>query len=277
MEANDPNQTLPAERPIVLCLSGLDPSGGAGIQADIEALFSVGCHAAPVITALTVQDTRNIIKVVDCDPLLIVEQARAVLEDMPVRAVKIGLINSRTMMEVIHTLLQDYADLPVVVDPVLKAGGGYSLSNQELVTAFRTLLLPRATIITPNSYELAELTNQSDNLDASAAELLDTGCQHVLLTGTHLDEQQVVNRLYSEHLQMRSQSWPRLQGEFHGSGCTLAAALAGFLAHGFSVNEAVSQAQHYTWHTLKHATRPGCGQLVPHRGYWQQQQGKPGV
>ncbi len=257
-------------RPTVLCFSGLDPCGGAGIQADIEALFSAGCHAAPVITAQTVQDTRNIIKVVPCDPMLVIEQARAVLEDIPVQAFKIGLISSAEMMEVIHTLLQDYPDIPVVVDPVLKAGGGFSLSSDELVRAFHTLLLPLAHVITPNSYELDQLATSSDTLDAGAIELLDTGCRHVLLTGTHLNESKVINRLYTQHQPVRCFEWPRLPHEYHGSGCTLAASLAGFLAHGFSMHEAVMQAQHYTWHALEAGLRFGCGQHMPDRGYWHQ-------
>jgi len=254
--------------PIVLCLSGLDPSGGAGIQADIEALFSAGCHPAPVITAHTVQDTRNIIKVVPCDPMLLIEQARAVLEDMPVHSIKIGLICNTKVMEVVHTLLADYPDVPVVLDPVLKASGGYTLETDELIDAFRSLLLPLATIITPNSHELDQLATSSDSIDASAAELLETGCTHVLLTGTHLNEEKVVNRLYTRHQTVKCFEWPRLPHEYHGSGCTLAASLAGFLAHGFSIHEAVQQAQHYTWHSLKSARRLGCGQHIPDRGYW---------
>lgn len=254
--------------PIVLCLSGLDPSGGAGIQADIEALFSAGCHTAPVITAQTVQDTRNILKVVPSDAMLLIEQARAVLEDMPIHGIKIGLICNTEVMEVVHTLLSDYPDIPVVLDPVLKAGGGYTLGDEELIDAFRTLLLPLATVVTPNSHELEQLATSSDSIDASAAELLETGCTHVLLTGTHLNEEKVVNRLYTRHQAVRSFEWQRLPHEYHGSGCTLAASLAGFLAHGFSIHEAVLQAQHYTWHALKHGLRPGCGQHIPDRGYW---------
>ncbi len=255
-------------RPVVLCFSGLDPSGGAGIQADIEALFSVGCHCAPVITCTTVQDTRNVIDVGPGEPARIVAQARAVLEDMPVAAIKTGLTGSIPVIEVIHTLLKDYPDIPVVVDPVLKAAGGYDFGADTLVDAYRSLLLPLATIITPNSLELEQLSHSADSLDAAASELLDLGCHHVLLTGTHLPDELVSNRLYTEHQPVRAYEWPRLPHEYHGSGCTMASALSGFLAHGCSLDEACLQAQKYTWHTLEAAWRPGCGQHVPERGYW---------
>lgn len=257
-------------RPIVLCFSGLDPSGGAGIQADIEALFSIGCHCAPVITCDTVQDTRNVIDMMPGDPSRIVAQARAVLEDMPVAAIKTGLTGSIPVIEVIHTLLHDYPDIPVVVDPVLNAAGGYDFGADTLVDAYRSLLLPQCLVTTPNSPELEQLARHSDSLDAAASELLDLGCAHVLLTGTHLPAERVSNRLYTEHQSVRTYDWPRLPHEYHGSGCTLAAALAGFLAHGSSVGEASLQAQEYTWHALEAGWRPGCGQWVPGRAFWHQ-------
>ncbi len=256
------------KRPVVLCLSGLDPSGGAGIQADIEALFSAGCHCAPVITALTVQDSRNVIESQACDPALIVRQARAVLEDLPVKAVKLGLAGSVGMLEVIHTLLRDYPQLPVIADPVLKASGGHDFGSKGLIEAYRNLILPLATVITPNSEELDQLANTSDSNDAAASELLDTGCRHVLLTGTHLNEEQVINRLYTQHSPVKRYTWPRLPEVYHGSGCTLAASLAGFLAHGVTVHEAVLQAQQYTWNALDNADRPGLGQFMPNRAWW---------
>lgn len=269
-------RNAPTDRPVVLCFSGLDPSGGAGIQADIEALFSTGCHCAPVITCSTVQDTRNVIDVAPGDPSRIVAEARAVLEDMPVAAIKTGLTGSIPVIEVVHTLLRDYPDLPVVVDPVLKAAGGYDFGADTLVDAYRSLLLPLATIITPNSPELEQLARNADGLDAAASELLDLGCGHVLLTGTHLPEDEVSNRLHTTHRTAEVFRWPRLPHEYHGSGCTLASALAGYLAHGVPVQEACRQAQDYTWHSLQSAWRPGCGQWIPGRGYWQQREpGRP--
>ncbi len=255
-------------RPNVMCFSGLDPSGGAGIQADIEALFSTGCHCLPIVTTLTVQDTAHVIASHSVDPTLLVAQARAILEDIPVQAFKIGLIGSIKGIEVVHTLLRDYPEIPVILDPIIRAGGGYEFSEENLVDAFNSLLLPLTTVITPNTIEIRALAPSADSLDACAAELLDRGCQHVLLTGTHANCEQVINRLYTPHLPVRSFEWPRLAHEYHGSGCTLAACLAGYIAHGLDINDAAQQAQRFTWDSLNNGVRAGFGQFLPNRSHW---------
>lgn len=255
-------------KPNVLCFSGLDPSGGAGIQADIESLFSVGCHCLPVVTALTVQDTRNVMASQPVAPTLLIEQARAVLEDMPVAAIKIGLLGSIQAAEVIHTILRDYPHIPVILDPILRAGGGFDFTAQDIRTAMRSLLIPLTTVLTPNTLELRMLSAAADTDDAAANDLLELGCTHVLLTGTHADSPGVTNRLYTRHRAVQVYEWPRLSGEYHGSGCTLAASLAGYIAHGSSVADAARQAQHFTWESLNAGKRPGCGQWLPERGYW---------
>lgn len=255
-------------KPNVLCFSGLDPSGGAGIQADIEALFSAGCHCLPVVTALTVQDTHNVLACHSVPPTLLIEQARAVLEDMPVAAIKIGLLGSSATAEVIHSILRDYPEVPVVLDPILRAGGGFDFSAQELRTAMRNLLIPLCTVVTPNTVELRLLTSAAASDEACANALLDMGCTHVLLTGTHADSPNVINQLYTRHQPPLRQEWPRLSGEYHGSGCTLAASLAAHIAHGLEVVDAARRAQHYTWNALEAAQRPGHGQSLPDRAFW---------
>jgi hydroxymethylpyrimidine/phosphomethylpyrimidine kinase len=152
--------------PIVMTLAGNDPTGGAGIQADIEAIASMGCQAAPVITALTVQDSRNVMRFEAVDTALVIEQARAVLEDMPVAAFKLGMLGSTENVEAIHTLLTDYDQIPVVLDPILRAGGGSDLADEELLDAMRTLLFPQTTVLTPNSQEARRLAPEGDTLDA---------------------------------------------------------------------------------------------------------------
>ncbi|HKF94686.1 MAG TPA: hydroxymethylpyrimidine/phosphomethylpyrimidine kinase, partial [Gammaproteobacteria bacterium] len=152
--------------PVVLVLAGLDPTGGAGIQADIEAIASMGAHAAPVATAITVQDTADVVGYTSLSAGLVIQQARAVLEDIPVAAIKIGMTGSVEITEAIHTLLNDYPDLPVVLDPVLMAGGGRALADESLIAAMKTLLLPQATIITPNAHEARALAPEADTLDA---------------------------------------------------------------------------------------------------------------
>lgn len=260
--------TNSASKPKVLCFSGLDPSGGAGIQADIEALFSAGCHCLPVITSLTVQDTRNVMSAQAVEPALLIQQARAVLEDVSVQAVKIGLLGNINTIEVIHTILKDYPDIPVVLDPVLWAGGGYEFSTDNIAAAIKLLLVPLTTVLTPNTVELRALTRDADTLDAGASALLDMGCDHILLTGTHADTVNVVNTLYTAHHSPQHFEWPRLPNEYHGSGCTLASSLAAYIAHGFEISEAARRAQQYTWEALNAGERPGFGQWLPNRSYW---------
>lgn len=258
-------------KPNVMCFSGLDPTGGAGLQADIETLFSTGCHCLPVITAITVQNTQNASQCSATDPSLLVQQARAVLEDIPVQCFKIGLPGSVAIIEVLHTLLRDYPDVPVILDPVLRAGGGYAFGSPEIVDALRNLLLPLTTVITPNTDEIMQLAPTADSVDACANEILDTGCKHVLLTGSHAATPDVVNKFFSSHQDLTLFTWPRLEHSYHGSGCTLAASLAGYIAHGLTLRDAVQQAQRFTWEALSHGTRIGFGQHIPNRSAWNKQ------
>lgn len=260
--------------PVVLVFSGHDPSGGAGIQADIEAIISQGVHPACVITALTVQDTVNVKRFVPTDPSLVIEQARAVLEDMPVQCFKIGMIGSVALVEVIHSILKDYPDIPVVLDPVLIAGGGGSLSNEDVAKAIINLLVPLTTILTPNAYESRELVKlasiAADELDARGQALLDLGAEYVLLKGADEQSTEVENWLFTRHQPPRKFSYERLPGEFHGSGCTLAAAIAGLIAQATDADyvNAIHEAQEYTSHALFHAAQIGRGQWIPHRLFW---------
>lgn len=253
---------------IILCFSGLDATGGAGIQADIEALAAQGCHAAPVITALTVQDTRNVQSFESVDSHLIIQQARAVLEDMPVAAIKIGMVGSSETAEAIHGILRDYPDLKVIYDPVLSAGGGGALAESSLLDAVKSLLLPLCYLITPNTRELQQLASEADTLDAAAMELLDMGVDYILATGTHNDTKDVQHQLYTNHRCVGNHAYTRLEHEYHGSGCTLAASIAGLIAQGHETSQAIHRALDYTYKTLQHAQRLGMGQLIPDRYYW---------
>ncbi len=256
------------EVPVVMSIAGNDPSGGAGLQADIEALGSHGCHAAPVVTCVTVQDTRDVAQVVPLDGLLVAEQARAVLEDMPVAAFKLGLLGSQDIVEHVHAVLVDYPEIPVVMDPVLASGDGAPLADEETVEAMQALLLEHVTVLTPNSHEARLLAPEADSLDACAMALLERGCEFVLITGTHEPTPHVDNRLYGNHRLLEVFTWERLPGEYHGSGCTLAASIAGLLAQGLEPFTAIHEAQEYTWETLHHAYRVGMGQLLPNRLFW---------
>lgn len=258
----------PVSPPAVMVFSGLDPSGGAGLQADIETIASMGCYSLPLVTALTVQDTQKVARYNNTDPMFLVEQARAVLEDIPVKAFKLGMLGSSQMVEAIHSILVDYPDPVVIVDPVLAGGGGGTLTDNDTLDAMVELLLPETTILTPNSEEARLLAPEADSLDACAQELLEFGCEYVLITGTHESTPQVKNTLYGNHRRLETFQWERLPHSYHGSGCTLAASIAALLAHGLEPFTAIHEAQEYTWQSLQHGFRPGMGQHIPSRLYW---------
>ncbi|MDN5936924.1 MAG: bifunctional hydroxymethylpyrimidine kinase/phosphomethylpyrimidine kinase [Nitrosospira sp.] len=266
--------------PIVLSFAASDSSGGAGVQADILTLASMGCHPLSVITAITVQDTAGVDDVMPLDPEWVADQARAVLEDMPVHVFKIGMLGSVEIIAAIAEVISDYPDIPLVLDPVLASGRGDELASEDMVMAMRELLLPQATIITPNSMEARRLAQDDDDeeeedddddtpsLSRCAVRLLQMGCEYVLITGTHENTSQVVNNLYGTDGVIRTDAWQRLAGSYHGSGCTLASAIAAALANGLPVAEGVYEAQAYTWQSLKSGFRPGMGQYLPDRLFW---------
>lgn len=258
--------------PIVLAFAAADPTGGAGVQADLLTLAAMGCHALSVITAITVQDTAGVENLQAIDSDWVVDQARLVLEDMPVAAFKIGVVGSIENIAAIAEVVSDYPDVPLIFDPVLASGRGDELATEDMISTMRELLLPQTTILTPNSREARRLA-QSDEDDeialASAAEkLIALGCEYVLITGTHENTPQVVNTLYGSEGVLRSDSWERLPETYHGSGCTLAAAIAATLANGLELAEGVREAQEYTWQTLNAGFRPGMGQYIPDRFFW---------
>jgi hydroxymethylpyrimidine/phosphomethylpyrimidine kinase len=259
-----------ADRPVVLCFSGHDPIGGAGIQADIEAIARFGCHACTVITSLTVQDSVNVQAIHPLDTALFMQQARCVIEDVRPAVIKIGLLGSSDIAAAVAALLEQIPNVPVVLDPVLAAGGGYALTGGALLNSMVELLLPRTTLLTPNTHEAVRLsggTDPGEDIDACAARLLAHGCRHVLITGTHAQTEAVINRLYSASAGNKYQAWrwDRLPHSYHGSGCTLAAATAAGLATGLSVERACEHAQSFTWQALSNGFRPGRGQHLPNR------------
>jgi len=266
-----------------MCFSASDPTGGAGIQADIMTLASMGCHPLSVITALTVQDTAGVEDILPIDADWVSDQARALLEDVSVTAFKLGMLGSVENIMAIAEILADYPDIPLVFDPVLASGRGDQFADEDMVDAMVELLLPQTTIITPNSLEARRLTLAEGNEDGEdgdeqsqdsttlvecARRLIVAGSEFVLVTGTHENTEQVVNTLYGSHGMVRSDKWERLPGSYHGSGCTLASAIAANLANGLEIAEAVKDAQEYTWQALAAGFRPGMGQHLPDRFFW---------
>ncbi len=262
---------------IVLAFAATDPSGGAGIQADMLTIASLGCHPLSVITAITVQDSAGVqgIQAIDAD--WVSDQARVILEDMPVSAFKIGMLGSLENVTAIAEIVSDYPDVPLVLDPVLASGRGDEMATDEMIAAMCELLLPQTTVLTPNSVEARRLAQSeaedSEDIDLAEAarRLLARGCEYVLITGTHENTPKVINTLYGPEALVRSDSWERLPGSYHGSGCTLASAIAASLASGLDLPAAIQEAQQFTWRTLAAASRPGMGQYIPDRFFWAHQ------
>jgi hydroxymethylpyrimidine/phosphomethylpyrimidine kinase len=259
--------TMP-QRPCVLVFAGHDPSGGAGIQADIEAIAAQGAHALSVITALTVQDNDHVYALEAVAHSLILQQAQCLLDKIRVTAIKVGIAgnaeNARAIAVLIQQLRTQNPRLPVVVDTVLGSGHGDRLSVDDAVAAIQPLLKV-ATLLTPNLPELQRLVPHAAQPSSQVTILMQMTAADVLLKGGHAAAALVDNFWYSHAGGEQRWQWPRLSGEFHGSGCTLASAGAGQLALGHSMQQALHQAQIYTQQSLQRAYAIADGQFIPGR------------
>jgi hydroxymethylpyrimidine/phosphomethylpyrimidine kinase len=275
---NAPASTSP---PVVLSFAATDPSGGAGVTADILTLASMGCHPLTVVTAIGVQDTRDTEAMLPMDPDWVADQARCLLEDMVVDAFKVGALGSVENAAAIAEILADYPDVPLILDPVHASGHGDDPAQEDLLRVLRELLLPRALVVVPNGLELRRLAEIEDvdepTLAQCAERLLESGVDYVLATGTHEPTKDIVNTLFARGSVVRTDSWQRLAGGFHGAGSTLAAAIAALVAGGVALAEAVGEAQEYTWQCLNRAYRPGMGFLLPDRMFWAREDDDPPV
>ena len=249
--------------PRVLTLAGHDPTGGAGVQADIEAIVAQGAVAFSVVTALTVQDTTNVRQVQAVSAALLEQALAALLADCRVDAVKIGLVGDVTQVPVIAAALDRLA-VPVVLDPVLRAGGGAELANAALQAALRCDLLPRVTLLTPNAAEARRLSGCASVDDAGVA-LLAAGARAVLVTGGDEPTAGVQDCLFLPGQPPQTFSAARLDGGFHGAGCTLASAIAARLALGEPLPRAIDEARRFTHRALQQAQALGQGRRIPRR------------
>ena len=250
--------------PTVLCIGGHDPCGGAGILADAESVRAAGAFPLTVVSTLTDQDTCGLRRLYPQPANRVAAQCRALIADGAPRAIKIGLIGDARLIPVLCDLIDAHPELPVVLDPVLASGVGQRVADAVLVQGLRESLIPRVALVTPNLPEAQTLTRVSDPADC-ARTLLENGAGWALITGTHDDTDEVINRLFGPDGSLQSLSWPRLSGDYHGSGCTLASAIAARLALGLAMTQAVADAQSYAWTSLARAFRTGHCQLTPNR------------
>lgn len=259
-------KTLLHKPPVVLAFSAHDPSGAAGVQADIESINRNGGRCVSVLTALTAQNTGIFESILPQSVADFRHQSRLLLADIGINAIKIGLIGSPALADEIADIIAGHPDLPVVFDPVLHAGSGAELATTELIHHLKQGLIPLTTVLTPNLKEAQRLTGVNDK-DQAAQVLLQLGCQSVLITGADQATDRVINSLYQADTAPIHFDWERLPGIYHGSGCTLAAAIAAQLAQNKNIVEAVNHAQHYSWYALKHGLQLGKSQLHLDRNY----------
>ncbi len=263
------NGTLvPPVRPCVMIFAGLDSSGGAGIQADVEAVGAVGSHPLPIVTALTVQDNDRVFAVNPVDATIWRHQVDVLIEKMPIAAIKAGAIGNRANAEALASLIiqlrKKQPQLPFILDTVLGSGHGDLLTEGRAEHVLAPLI-PLATLVTPNLPEAARLSPDAGSIDAQAKHLLAMGCEHVLIKGGHSDDtKQVVNHWFASGT-TRSWAWERLDGAFHGSGCTLASLFAGFLAQGMAMGEVLEKGQKLCQKMLSASYAIAEGQRIPNR------------
>ena len=260
-----PTPATPDPRPVsVLTIAGSDSGGGAGIQADLRTFASHGVHGLSAITALTAQNTRAVTAVQVVPPAMIAAQVDAVFADFRIGAVKLGMLADAAVIDCVAGLLARHQPRWLVLDPVMVASSGARLLAADALDALRTRLLPLADLVTPNAPEAAllldrPLDTQAEMAEAAAA-LRRAGARAVLLKGGHLPGPDVVDRLDDGDgtLQFRH---PRLPVEGHGTGCTLASAVAARLARGEALRDACAGACDYVAAALAAGRRPGLGEV----------------
>jgi hydroxymethylpyrimidine/phosphomethylpyrimidine kinase len=275
LSSNATPSASPQSPPVILAFGAMDPSGSGGIQADIETAASLGCHCAPVATALCTSvgpdpETATIA----IDHTLVIEQARSVLEDMAVSAIKIGFTGSVANVEAIHSILRDYPHIPVALHPSLALWDREDADQSGLLAALAELLLPLATTIHLDMSEIRELAPEADTLDASAQAILSRGCEYLLVCGTGRagegtgEKERFQNSLYETQGLVRQYQWEHTVANNHSTASTLTSSVAAYLGHNSHPVAAIEQGQNFTWQALVAARQLGSGAPTPYRFFW---------
>ncbi len=265
------NQTSP----LILTFGVSDPVGATGIQADLAAFSALGCHGLSVLTGLLISDTARVEDIDEVDADWVVDQARVLLEDMPVAAFKVGALTSIEQASAIAEIVSDYPDVPLILDPFLSGLPDSGLADDDMLMAIRQILVPQASVLLLSQVELARMAEtwreggSGDMLAADVAELTGMGCALVLVTCTGTSGSgagaTISNTLFDESGALETFSWQHFAGPFVGAGSTISAALAALLAQGLEPAAAVRAAQQYAHGALANAQRFGMGKLVPNK------------
>jgi hydroxymethylpyrimidine/phosphomethylpyrimidine kinase len=251
--------------PVALTIAGSDSGGGAGIQADLRTFAAYGVHGLTALTAITAQNTAGVSAITMLSGRIVAAQIRAVLDDFPIAAIKIGMIGTPALCRTISEALADARHIPLIVDPVLVATSGATLSRGSLVAAIRHHLIPHADLLTPNLPEAEQILGRPvrsrEDMLTAARDLRSLGAKSVLLKGGHLQGPEVADLMLGPH----GEEWfthARIEVEGHGTGCTLAAAVAAGVAKGWPIAEAAREAIAFVNRALSLAYRPGRGNVV---------------
>ncbi|MBC6414407.1 MAG: hydroxymethylpyrimidine/phosphomethylpyrimidine kinase [Chromatiales bacterium] len=249
------------KHPKALIISGFDPSGGAGLIADIETVHALGCRASAVITCQTIQTEWDATACVASDSSWFRQQLHSILKAYSFSVIKIGLTPSLEIIEILAHALPSVS-CPIVLDPIIAAGGGYPFCNAKTIAHLSEKLIPLCDLATPNAEELRRLAGTSDD---GVKSLLERGCKAVLVSSEYERAGYLYHNLYSLHHPPHTFTAKRLPHRYHGSGCTLASAIAAYLAHGKALVEAVRHAQEFTSHCLSIASLSKSRVAVPNR------------
>ena len=251
------------EADTVLLFSGLDPSGAAGVTADIETINQFGVTPLPIITTLTAQNTQQVLSLEATKNSLLELQFKLINEDIEFNTVKIGLLGSLTQVKIISKLLRDKSGVNIVLDPVISASTDDVLSTNEMIDVMKKELIPLCLILTPN---LAELNALAPGLgEKSAVSSLE--CPWVLVTTSDSSEIEIEHRLYHNSNLIRKFTYKKLAGQYHGSGCTLSSAIAALVVLDVPVEDACEKALDYTYQSLLSAKKVGKMQYHPNRTF----------
>ncbi|MCC2667171.1 MAG: phosphomethylpyrimidine kinase [Gammaproteobacteria bacterium] len=251
------------KRPCVVTIAGTDPSGGAGIQADIKAISATGSYAASVITALLAQNTQGVQAIEEVSPTFITQQIKSVFDDLTINAVKIGMLHNQAVIDAVILGLKTYRPYPIVIDPVMVAKNGCALLDMTMIDYLKKYLFPLATLITPNLFEAEKIVGwpiTDTSLMKQAA--TDIGKQlniNVLIKGGHLETPQASDILYipeTHHYQWFHANRIDTKNT-HGTGCTLSSSIASFLAQNYTMVDAIQAAKNYLTQAIQ------AGSLLP--------------
>ena len=250
--------------PVALSIAGSDPSGGAGIQADLKTFTALGVYGEAVITSITVQNTTGVFEVYTLDPSLVYSQIKKVVEDIPPSAVKIGMLGNEGVLKAVASALRSMGLTRVVLDTVLRSKDGTRLFSGRDLELMRELLFPLVDLITPNVPEAEAFwggkIESLRDMEICARDLYRMGAKGVLIKGGHMEGSKSIDLLYTGRDEVNFFVGDRIDTpNTHGTGCTLSSAIASFLAKGLSLEEAVSNAKEYVQGAIENALDLGNG------------------